>query len=134
MSTHHEIRKIKSQAALLKYAAISAAMLGAMFLAGSYGFGAGKAVQLKRDIATVKAWAATSDFPTVKIVYASHEPIAIIRGNVCTPIGPGYALPTTYHVEWVSPYDRPCGAGKPGQPYQDSAALQAIQNKIAGLS
>lgn len=133
MSTHHEIHKLKSQAALLKYAAVSAAFLGAMFLAGSYGFGAGKHVQYKRDIATVKQWVETADFPVVKIVYASHEPIAIIRGNICTPIGPSYQLPATYKVEWVSPYDRPCGTGKPGQPYQDSAALQAITNRIRGI-
>ena len=130
MSANYENHKLKSQTRLLKIAAFSAFTLGAMFLAGSYGFGAGKAVQLKRDIATVKQWVETADFPVVKIVYASHEPIAIIRGDVCTPIGPGYRLPATYHVEWVSPYDRPCGAGKPGQPYQDSAALAAIIRRV----
>ena len=35
-----------------------------------------------------------------------------------------------YHVEWASPYDRPCGPGKPGQPYQDSAALAAITRAV----
>lgn len=134
MMARHEIHKLKSQTFLLKIAAFSAFTLGAMFLAGSYGFGAGKHVQYKRDIATVKQWVETADFPVVKIVYASHEPIAIIRGNVCTPIGPGYRLPATYRIEWVSPYDRPCGTGKPGQPYQDSAALAAITNRIRGIN
>ena len=130
MSTHHEIHKLKSQTRLLKIAAFSAFTLTAMFLAGSYGFGSGEHVQYKRDIATVKQWVATADFPVVKMVYASHEPIAIIKGSVCMPIGPGYRLPATYHIEWVSPYDRPCGAGKPGQPYQDSAALAAITRRV----
>ena len=37
-----------------------------------------------------------------------------------------------YHVEWASPYDRPCGPGKPGQPYQDSAALMDLYSHVTG--
>ena len=130
MSTQNEISKIKKQGAALKYAVLSiaaAGILGAVFMAGGrdgYGYGYHKA------IATVKAAVQASQYPTVKVVWASKKPIAIISGGICQPIDSARELPTFYHIEYVSPYDRPCGPGKPGQPYADSAALAAIARAV----
>ncbi|HUX18634.1 MAG TPA: hypothetical protein VMV63_05550 [Acidithiobacillus sp.] len=126
MNTYHEIQKIKKQGAVLRYAVISitaAGILGTVFMAGGqegYGYAIHK----------IKAAVQASQYPTVKEVWPSREAIAIIRGNVCYPLIPGAKLPTFYKVEWVSPMDRRCGPGKPGQPYQDSAALAAITKEV----
>ncbi len=130
MSTQDEIQKIKKQGAAARYVVLSAAavgILGTVFMAGGkegYGYGYHKA------IATVKAAVQASQYPTVKVVWPSKEAIAIIKGNICTPIIPTLNIPEFAHVEYVSPYDRPCGPGKPGQPYADSAALAAVKKEV----
>lgn len=130
MSTHYEIQKLQKQGAALRYVVLSiaaAGILGTVFMAGGregYGYGYHKA------IATVKAAVQASQYPTVKVVYPSREAIAIIKGGICTPIIPTLNIPEFSHIEWVSPYDRPCGPGKPGQPYADSAALAAITRAV----
>ena len=130
MSTHYEIQKLQKQGAALRYVVLSiaaAGILGTVFMAGGregYGYGYHKA------IATVKAAVQASQYPTVKVVWPSKEAIAIIKGNICTPIIPTLNIPEFAHVEYVSPYDRPCGPGKPGQPYADSAALAAITRAV----
>ena len=126
MNAHHKIQKI----AALRYAAISiaaAGILGTVFMAGGregYGYG------YHRAIATVKAAVQASQYPTVKVVWASKKPIAIISGGICQPVDSARELPSFYHIEYVSPDDRPCGPGKPGQPYADSAALAAITQAV----
>ncbi len=126
MNAHHKIQKI----AALRYVVLSiaaAGILGTVFMAGGregYGYGYHKA------IATVKAAVQASQYPTVKVVYPSREAIAVIKGGICTPIIPTPNIPEFSHIEWVSPYDRPCGPGKPGQPYADSAALAAITRAV----
>ncbi len=130
MNTHYEVQKLQKQGAALRYAVLSiaaAGILGTVFFAGGregYGYGYHKA------IATVKAAVQASQYPTVKVVWPSKEAIAIIKGNICTPIIPTLHIPEFAHVEYVSPYDRPCGPGKPGQPYADSAALAAITQAV----
>jgi len=130
MSTYTAIKKIKKQSAALKYAVLSVAavgIIGAVFMAGGkegYGYGYHKA------IAAVRAAVQESQYPTVKVVWPSKKPIAIISGGICQPVGSARELPSFYHIEYVSPYDRPCGPGKPGQPYQDSAALAAITRAV----
>ena len=130
MNADSEISKLKNQGATLRYAVFSiaaAGVLGSVFMAGGregYGYGYHKA------IATVKAAVQASQYPTVKVVYPSREAIAIIKGGICTPIIPTLNIPEFSHIEWVSPYDRPCGPGKPGQPYADSAALAAITRAV----
>jgi len=130
MSTYTEIKKIKKQGAALKYAVLSVAavgIIGAVFMAGGkegYGYGYHKA------IAAVRAAVQASQYPTVKVVWPSKKPIAIISGGICQPVDSAYKLPTFYHVEYVSPYDRACGPGKPGTPYADSAALAAITRAV----
>ena len=130
MSTHYEIQKLQKQGAALRYAVLSiaaAGILGTVFFAGGregYGYGYHKA------IATVKAAVQASQYPTVKVVWASKKPIAIISGGICQPVDSARSLPNFYHIEYVSPYDRPCGPGKPGQPYADSAALAAITRAV----
>jgi len=74
---------------------------------------------------------AKSNYPTVKVVYPTKQAIAIIRGGVCIPYPK--KLPKFYHIEWVSPYDNPCGTGKyTGKPIQNSAALAAITKEVEG--
>jgi len=74
---------------------------------------------------------AKSNYPTVKVVSPTKQAIAIIRGGVCIPYPK--KLPKFYHIEWVSPYDNPCGTGKyTGKPIQDSAALAAITKEVEG--
>ena len=130
MNTHYEIQKLQKQGAALRYVVLSiaaAGILGTVFFAGGregYGYGYHKA------IATVKAAVQASQYPTVKVVWASKKPIAIISGGICQPVDSARDLPSFYHVEYVSPYDRPCGPGKPGQPYADSAALAAITRAV----
>ena len=130
MNADNEIRKLKNQGAALRYVVLSiaaAGILGTVFFAGGregYGYGYHKA------IATVKAAVQASQYPTVKVVWASKKPIAIISGGICQPVGSARELPSFYHIEYVSPYDRPCGPGKPGQPYADSAALAAIKKEV----
>jgi hypothetical protein len=80
-------------------------------------------------VAIQKAVTATQ-YPTVKVVWPSREAISITKAGICTPIIPTLDLPEFAHIEWVSPYDRPCGPGKPGQPYADSAALAAIKAQV----
>ena len=126
MSTYHEIQKIKKQGAALKYAVLSVAaigIIGTLFMAGGregYGYAIHK----------IKAAVQASQYPTVKVVWASKKPIAIISGGICQPVDSARELPSFYHTEYVSPYDRPCGPGKPGQPYADSAALAAITRAV----
>jgi len=130
MNPHYEIHKLQKQGAALRYLALgiaAAGILGTVFMAGGkegYGYGYHKA------IATVKAAVQASQYPTVKVVYPSREAIAVIKGGICTPIIPTLNIPEFAHIEYVSPYDRPCGPGKPGQPYQDSAALAAITRAV----
>ena len=104
-------------------------LLGAIFLLGGkegYGYG------YQSAMTTIRAAVDASQYPTVKVVWPSREAIAIIKGNICTPIIPTLNIPEFAHVEYVSPYDRPCGPGKPGQPYADSAALAAIKKAVEG--
>ena len=130
MSIHYEIEKIQKQGAALKYFTLTIAavgLLGAVFTVGGkegYGYGYHKA------IATVKAAVQASQYPTVKVVWPSKKPIAIIKGGICQPVNSAWHLPAFYHTEYVSPYDRPCGPGKPGEPYKDSAALAAITRAV----
>ena len=130
MNADSEISKLKNQGATLRYVVLSiaaAGVLGTVFFAGGregYGYG------YHRAIATVKAAVQASQYPTVKVVWASKKPIAIISGGICQPVDSARELPTFYHIEYVSPYDRPCGPGKPGQPYADSAALAAITRAV----
>jgi hypothetical protein len=130
MSTYNEVRLIKKQGITLKYAVLSIAavgVIGAVFMAGGregYGYGYHKA------IATVRTAVQASQYPTVKVVWASKKPVAIISGGICQPVDSARELPSFYHVEYVSPYDRPCGPGKPGTPYADSAALSAIKAQV----
>ncbi len=83
-----------------------------------------------KAISEVRAAVQATQYPTVKVVYPSREAIAIIKGGICTPIIPTLRIPDYAHIEYVSPYDRPCGPGKPGQPYADSAALAAITHEV----
>ena len=130
MSVYNEINKIKKQGATLRYVVLSVAaagILGTVFMAGGkegYGYGYHKA------ITTIKAAVQASQYPTVKVVWPSKKPLAIISGGICQPVDSARELPTFYHIEYVSPYDRPCGPGKPGQPYADSAALAAITRAV----
>ena len=130
MSTYHEIRQIRKQGAALRYVVLSiaaAGILGTVFFVGGregYGYGYHKAVE------AIRAAVQASQYPTVKVVWASKKPIAIISGGICQPVDSARELPTFYHIEYVSPYDRPCGPGKPGQPYADSAALAAITQAV----
>lgn len=130
MSVEIEIQKPKKQGATLKYfvgGAVALGILGAVFMAGGrdgYGYGYRKA------IATVRAAVQASQYPTVKIAWPSKKPVAIISGGICQPVDSARGLPSFYHIEYVSPYDRACGPGKPGQPYQDSAALAAITKEV----
>jgi len=74
---------------------------------------------------------AKSTYPTVKVIYPTKQAIAVIRGDVC--ISYPQHLPEFYHLEWVSPYDNPCGKGKyTGKPIQNSAALAAITKEVEG--
>ncbi len=127
---HPEITKLRRQGAILKYSVFTVAalgVLGAVFLAGGKeGFGYG----YHKAISEVRAAVQATQYPTVKVVYASREAIAIIKGGICTPILPTHIIPEYAHIEYVSPYDRPCGPGKPGQPYADSAALAAITKAV----
>lgn len=126
MSASCEIQKIQKQGAALKYAVLSivaVGILGAVFMAGGregYGYAVHK----------IKAAVQASQYPTVKVVWASKKPVAIISGGICQPVDSARELPSFYHVEYVSPYDRPCGPGKPGTPYADSAALAAITRAV----
>lgn len=78
----------------------------------------------------IKRAVVASQYPVVKVVWPSKKPIAIISGEICQPIDGAWKLPTFYHIEYVSPADRPCGPGKPGQPYVDSAGLSAINEGV----
>ena len=117
---------------LIKSATLSVAaigLIGAIFMIGGkegYGYG------YQSAMTTIRAAVDSSQYPTVKVVWPSREAIAIIKGNICTPIIPTLNIPEFSHIEWVSPYDRPCGPGKPGQPYADSAALAAIKKAVEG--
>ena len=117
---------------LIKSATLSVAaigLIGAIFMIGGkegYGYG------YQSAMTTIRAAVDASQYPTVKVVWPSREAIAIIKGNICTPIIPTLNIPEFSHIEWVSPYDRPCGPGKPGQPYADSAALAAIKKAVEG--
>ncbi len=105
----------------------SVGILGAIFMLGGkegYGYGYQSAMTM------IRAAVDASQYPTVKVVWASKKPIAIISGGICQPVDSARDLPSFYHVEYVSPYDRPCGPGKPGQPYADSAALAAITHAV----
>ncbi len=130
MNANDEIQKFQNQGKALKYITLSIAaigILGAVFMAGGkqgYGYGYHKA------IATVRAAVQASQYPTVKVVYPSKEAIAIIKGGICTPIIPTLKIPEFARIEYVSPDDRPCGPGKPGEPYADSAALAAITKAV----
>ena len=126
MSTHYEIQKLQKQGAALRYVVLSiaaAGILGTVFMIGGKE-GYGYAIHKIRD--AVQA----SQYPTVKVVWPSKKPLAIISGGICQPIDSARELPTFYHIEYVSPDDRPCGPGKPGQPYADSAALAAITKEV----
>lgn len=126
MNAHYEIQKLQKQGAALRYVVLSlaaAGILGAVFMAGGregYGYAIHK----------IKAAVQASQYPTVKVVWASKKPIAIISGGICQPVDSARELPSFYHTEYVSPYDRPCGPGKPGQPYADSAALAAVKKEV----
>ena len=126
MNAQNEIAALKKQGAILKYATLSVAaigIIGAVFMIGGRE-GYGYAIHKIRD--AVQA----SQYPTVKVVWPSKKPIAIISGGICQPVDSARELPSFYHTEYVSPYDRPCGPGKPGQPYADSAALAAITKEV----
>lgn len=127
MSTHHEIHKLKSQAALLKYAAVSAAFLGAMFLAGSYGFGAGEHVQYKRDIATVQSFFKEHQRAVVFLA-PGHRAAALFQDGVCTPY-PQH-VPQDHAVVYVARQWEPCSS-KTMAPYEHPAQVRA---KLAGLA
>ena len=126
MNADSEISKLKNQGATLRYVVLSiaaAGIIGTVFMAGGregYGYAIHK----------IKAAVQASQYPTVKVVWPSKKPIAIISGGICQPVGSARELPSFYHIEYVSPYDRPCGPGKPGQPYADSAALAAITKEV----
>lgn len=126
MSTQTEIYRIKKQGMALKYVSLSIAaiaVMGAVFLAGGregYGYAIHK----------IREAVAASEYPTVKVVWPSKKAIAIKKGGICTPIIPTLHIPEFAHIEYVSPDDRPCGPGKPGQPYADSAALAAIKKEV----
>ncbi len=132
MNADSEISKLKNQGATLRYVVLSiaaAGVLGTVFFAGGregYGYG------YQSAMTTIRAAVDASQYPTVKVVWPSREAIAIIKGNICTPIIPTLNIPEFAHVEYVSPYDRPCGPGKPGEPYADSAALAAIKKAVEG--
>ncbi|WP_312283401.1 hypothetical protein [Candidatus Igneacidithiobacillus taiwanensis] len=115
---------------LLLVGMVGAALVATFFVGGREGYGYCYQSGYKAALAAIRHAVAIADYPTVKIVYPSKEAIAVIKGGVCTPILPGTKLPTYYHIEYVSPYDRPCGPGKPGQPYQDSSALAAITHEV----
>ena len=127
MSTHHEIHKLKSQAALLKYAAVSAAFLGAMFLAGSYGFGSGEHVQYKRDIATVQNFFKEHQRAVVFLA-PGHRAAALFQDGVCTPY-PQH-VPQDHAVVYVARQWEPCSS-KTMAPYEHPAQVRA---KLAGLA
>ncbi len=125
-----EPTKTSRQGAILKRTVFTVAafgILGGVFmLGGKEGFGYG----YHKAIAEIRAAVQATQYPIVKVVYPSREAIAIIKGGVCIPILPTHKIPEFAHIEYVSPDDRPCGPGKPGQPYADSAALAAITKAV----
>ena len=127
MDAHHGIRKTKSQAALLKYAALSAAMLGAVFLAGSYGFGSGEHVQYERDIATVQNFFKEHQRAVVFLA-PGHRAAALYQDGVCTPY-PQH-VPQDHAVVYVARQWEPCSS-KTLAPYEHPEHVRA---KLAGLS
>ena len=127
MSTYHEIHKLKTQAALLKYAAISAAMLGAMFLAGSYGFGAGEHVQYKRDIQTVQHFFQEHQ-RAVLFLAPGDRAAALFQDGVCTPY-PQH-VPQDHRIVFVARQWEPCNAVTMA-PYEHP---EQVREKLAGLS
>lgn len=103
--------------------------MGVLITAGTV-FMAGGREGYDYAISKVRAAVQDSQYPTVKVAWPSKKPIAVISGGICQPVDSARELPTFYHIEYVSPYDRPCGPGKPGQPYADSAALAAITKEV----
>jgi len=112
---------------LMKYAAVS--VFSATLAVGVFLLGGREGYQYA--FYKINQAIAKSTYPTVKVIYPTKQAIAVIRGDVCIPY-PQH-LPKLYHLEWVSPYDNPCGTGKyTGKPIQDSAALAAITKEVDG--
>lgn len=107
MSTQLEIRNQKTQTRWLKLATYSAITLSAMFLAGSYGFGAGKSVQYKRDIATVQDFFKEHQRAVV-FMTGDHRALAILKDGICVPFP--QAIPQDYATVFVSPEWEPCSS------------------------
>ena len=130
MSAEYEIQKIKKQGAALRYAVLSIAALGALGAVFMFGGKEGYGYGYQKAIATIRTAVQESQYPTVKVVWPSREAISITKGGICTPIIPTLRIPEFAHIEYVSPDDRACGLGKPGQPYADSAGLAAITRAV----
>ena len=127
MSAHYEIHKLKSQTRLLKYAVLSAAMLGSMFLAGSYGFGAGEHVQYKRDIQTVQHFFQEHQ-RAVLFLAPGNRAAALFQDGVCTPY-PQH-VPQDHRIVFVARQWEPCNAVTMA-PYEHP---EQVREKLAGLS
>ncbi len=124
---NHEIHKLKSQTRLLKIAAFSAFTLGAMFLAGSYGFGSGEHVQYERDIATVQSFFKEHQRAVVFLA-PGHRAAALYQDGVCTPY-PQH-VPQDHAVVYVARQWEPCSS-KTLAPYEHPEQVRA---KLAGLA